>query len=460
MDYDSDSPPRSWSIYNRKEITQRYEILKPIGSGSYSDVYKARRLSDNLIVALKEIHDYQSAYREIEALQILQDSPNVVNLIEYFWRENEDAVLVLEYLRTDLSFVIKEAKKNWENGITLGEVKRWMIQILNGVDACHKNFIVHRDLKPANLLINDDGVLKLADFGQARVLAELGFVREDNNLHEQNNSNEISSLQQAENISEIENACVETLENQEQERTDFKAESLDGTDNNNFEEGNTSCLANCTTNDMEDDPFNTSNSNDIEWNRDGSGTLTSCVGTRWFKAPELLYGSTDYGLEIDLWSLGCIFAELLKLEPLFPGTSDIDQLIRIIDVLGNLTEEFWPGCSNLPDYGKIFFEQIERPLGLEGCLPSCYSNEIRLIEKLLCYDPASRATAVKLLNDRYFLAEPLPVTLSELRVPSTTSEHDERSPKEWLDNNYIGSDSDLEEFSLSITGTDFSIRFS
>ncbi|KAF5207767.1 Cyclin-dependent kinase f-1, partial [Thalictrum thalictroides] len=130
-------------------------------------IYKARRLSDNLIVALKEIRDYQSAYREIEALQILQDSPNVVNLIEYFWRENEDFVLVLEYLRTDLSFVIKEAKSNWENGITLGEIKRWMIQILNGVDACHRNSIVHRDLKPANLLINDDGVNKLADFGQS-----------------------------------------------------------------------------------------------------------------------------------------------------------------------------------------------------------------------------------------------------------------------------------------------------
>ncbi|KAF5181944.1 Cyclin-dependent kinase [Thalictrum thalictroides] len=459
MDYDSDSPPRSWSIYNRKEITQTYEILQPIGSGTYSDVYKARRLSDNLIVALKEIHDYQSAYREIEALQILQDSPNVVNLIEYFWQENEDAVLVLEYLRTDLSFVIKEAKRNWENGITLGEIKRWMIQILNGVDACHRNSIVHRDLKPANLLINDDGVLKLADFGQARILAEPGAVNGGSNLYEQNYSNEIWSQQQAENISEIENARVETLENQEQERKDFKAEVLDGTDKNNFHEGNTSCLANCTR-DMEDDPLNSSYSNDREGNRDGSGTFTSCVGTRWFKAPELLYGSTDYGLEIDLWSLGCIFAELLKLEPLFPGTSDIDQLIRIINVLGNLTEEFWPGCSNLPDYGKIFFEKIERPLGLEGCLPSYSSNDIRPIEKLLCYNPASRATAVELLNDRYFYAEPLPVTLSELRVPSTTSEHGERSPKEWFDHNYMGSDSDLEEFSLSTTGTDFSIRFS
>lgn len=74
-------------------------------------------------------------------------------------------MLVLEFLRTDLATVIKEAKKQ-PGGLTVGEIKRWMIQILCGVDACHRNMIVHRDLKPSNLLISEDGVLKLADFGQ------------------------------------------------------------------------------------------------------------------------------------------------------------------------------------------------------------------------------------------------------------------------------------------------------
>ncbi|KAF3683788.1 Cyclin-dependent kinase F-1 [Capsicum annuum] len=160
-------PPstKSWSIHTRKEITNKYEIFNRIGAGAYSDVYKARRRSDSVTVALKEVHDYQSAFREIEALQTLQHCPNVVVLHEYFWREDEDAVLVLEYLPTDLGCVIREAKK-WENGLSLGEIKRWMVQILCGVDACHRNSIVHRDLKPSNLLISDDGMLKLADFGQ------------------------------------------------------------------------------------------------------------------------------------------------------------------------------------------------------------------------------------------------------------------------------------------------------
>uniref|UniRef100_A0A2P2JG53 cyclin-dependent kinase n=1 Tax=Rhizophora mucronata TaxID=61149 RepID=A0A2P2JG53_RHIMU len=163
---DHSPPPKSWSIHGRPEIVARYEIQGLVGSGAYSDVYKARRLSDNRTVALKEVHDYQAAFREIEALQVLHNCPNVVVLHEYFWREDEDAVLVLEFLRTDLSAVIRGGKRNGGAGVSAGQVKSWMVQILCGVDACHRNMIAHRDLKPANLLISDDGFLKLADFGQ------------------------------------------------------------------------------------------------------------------------------------------------------------------------------------------------------------------------------------------------------------------------------------------------------
>ena len=163
---EEEPPSKSWSIHTRREITANYEILERVGSGAYSDVYKARRRSDSTIVALKEVHDYQSAFREIEALQTLQNCPNVVLLHEYFWSDDEDAVLVLEYLPTDLSAVVKAAKKDWKGGITSGELKRWMVQILRGVDACHRNSIAHRDLKPSNLLISADGILKIADFGQ------------------------------------------------------------------------------------------------------------------------------------------------------------------------------------------------------------------------------------------------------------------------------------------------------
>ena len=155
-----DPPPKTWSIHTRSEITAKYQVLSRVGSGVYADVYCARRLSDGAAVGLKEVHDSQSASREIEALRLLKGSRNVVVLHEFFWREDEDAVLVLEFLGTDLATVIGEG------GVGVAEAKRWMVQALSAVDECHRNMIVHRDLKPANFLVSDDGVLKLADFGQ------------------------------------------------------------------------------------------------------------------------------------------------------------------------------------------------------------------------------------------------------------------------------------------------------
>ncbi|KAA0061546.1 hypothetical protein IC582_011963 [Cucumis melo] len=478
------SSAKSWSIHSRPDIIHKYEILERVGSGAYSDVYRARRLSDGVIVALKEIHDYQSAFREIEALQILQGSPNIVVLHEYFWREDEDAVLVLEFMRTDLATVIAEAKKRGSDGVesgrglAVGELKRWMIQILSGLDACHRNMIVHRDLKPSNLLISDDGMLKLADFGQARILMGPDYV-ESNEISqpcEINSSDQVPSSQPSAVLPGTESSVREGNRTEEQEPIskeeyfrvldELKAKNSA----NEFDketctyDGDTSCLATCTTSDLEDDPFKGSSySYEMEGGvpaDDGHGSLTSCVGTRWFRAPELLYGSTSYGLEIDLWSLGCIFAELLTLEPLFPGTADIDQMSRIFATLGNLTEESWPGCSELPDFQIISFNTIEKPIGLEACLTNCSSDEISIVKRLLCYNPANRATAMELLQDKYFTKEPLPVPLSELHVPSTKSGQDEDSPAGWYD--YNESDSDMDEIgpmNVTTNATGYSIQF-
>lgn len=399
---------------------------------------------------------------------MLGNSPNVVSLLEYFWSEDEDAVLVLEFLKTDLASVINEAKRDWEGGLRIGEIKRWMIQILHGVDACHRNSIVHRDLKPSNLLISDDGVLKLADFGQARVLLEPGFVAADETSRpdEQNTPNVSISFQQSQAIPDTDNSGHEVSRNQDQRSTgkeeclkevdELKSkDSLDETDKEtSIHDGDTSCLATCTASDIEDDPFK---SEADEGGDERYGPLTSCAGTRWFRAPELLYGSTNYGLEIDLWSLGCIFAELLSLKPLFPGTSDIDQISKIFKVLGSMNMEAWPGCVKLPDYSKITFGTVD-PIGLESCLPDRSCDEILLVKKLICFDPASRATAMELLHDKYFNEEPLPVPISELRVPSTNCGQDEGS-HEYQD---MDSDSDFEGFAnVDVTATDsgFSMRF-
>ncbi|KAJ0251621.1 Cyclin-dependent kinase F-1 [Hirschfeldia incana] len=467
-------PASSWSIHTRPEVIAKYEIFERVGSGAYADVYRARRISDGLIVALKEIFDYQSAFREIDALSILHGSPNVVLMHEYFWREDENAVIVLEFLRSDLSAVIRDAKRRKKKGeggdvFTVGEIKRWMIQILNGVDACHRNLIVHRDLKPGNMLVGDDGLLKLADFGQARILMEPDIVATDEEREGEGSREPPEVIPDYENSSQQGPQEVLSREEYFRQVEELKAKQVvrdDTTDkDSNVHDGDASCLATCTVSEMDDDFGGNSFAYDADEALDGGGEglMTSCVGTRWFRPPELLYGSTMYGLEIDLWSLGCVFAELLSLEPLFPGVSDIDQISRVTNVLGNLNEEVWPGCVDLPDYKSISFAKVESPLGVEGCLPNHSGDVIALLKKLICYDPASRATAVELLNDKYFKEEPLPVPVSELYVPPALCEPDEEdSPRKWNDYREMDSDSDFDGFgpvNVKPTSSGFTIEF-
>jgi serine/threonine protein kinase len=166
---------------------------------------------------------------------------------------------------------------------------------------------------------------------------------------------------------------------------------------------------------------------DAGFYKEGVGSeYTGCVGTRWYRAPELLYGATSYGTGVDIWAMGCIFAEMMLGEPIFPGCSDIDQLSRIVKVLGNPNEECWPGVSNLPDYGKISFAIDGRDcVSLRKLMKDGSEEAHDLLSRFISYDPASRLSAVDALEHPYFQVEPIPLHISDLKVPSPCSSDNE-----------------------------------
>ena len=82
------------------------------------------------------------------------------------------------------------------------------------------------------------------------------------------------------------------------------------------------------------------------------------VATRWYRAPELLYGSKEYDRGIDIWALGTIFAELFTRSPLFRADTDIEQICVVTKVLGTAKYENWPEMRNLPDVNKMASEAI------------------------------------------------------------------------------------------------------
>jgi len=128
-------------------------------------------------------------------------------------------------------------------------------------------------------------------------------------------------------------------------------------------------------------------------------SYTHEIVTLWYRAPEVLLGSSHYSTGVDMWSVGCIFAEMARRQALFPGDSEFQQLLHIFRMMGTPTEKQWPGVNSLQDWHV--YPQWE-PQNLARVVPALEPDGVDLLSKMLKYDPAERISAKAALDHPFF----------------------------------------------------------
>ncbi|GAA5812159.1 hypothetical protein MFLAVUS_005609 [Mucor flavus] len=156
---------------------------------------------------------------------------------------------------------------------------------------------------------------------------------------------------------------------------------------------------------------------------DAGRQMTSQVVTRWYRSPELLFGAKEYSFAVDIWAVGCIFAELMLRTPYVAGDTDMDQLTKIFHALGTPTEADWPGMGSLPDF--IQFKTFPK-VPLRQYFTAAGTDALSLLEQMLVFDPSRRWTAEECLGHSYFRNTPL-ATVPE-KLPRMTLVSNETPP--------------------------------
>ena len=153
------------------------------------------------------------------------------------------------------------------------------------------------------------------------------------------------------------------------------------------------------------------------------------VITLWYRPLELLLGTRVYSTAVDMWSVGCIFAEILTRKPLFPGEGEIDQITKICRVLGAPNENNMPGFSSLPDSSKISWKspskgKLRELFPHKSFAGGVYLNDtgFDLLSRLLLLDPKARLSSKEALNHPWFTEAPLPCP--QEHMPTFKSRHE------------------------------------
>jgi len=364
------------------DVGSNYQISRQLGAGSYGMVCEAIHVPTGERVAIKQMKnvfedeiDCKRLLREISILRYLRH-PNVVRLREIIKPSDlahfNEVYIVMEHAQSDLKKLIKSPVFLDEDHIQL-----ITYNIICGMKYIHSANILHRDLKPANILINEDCEVKICDFGLARSLPE-------------EHKREISIPEEEEDMAEA----------------SLKPKAVSG-----------------------HPPKLAKTKGQLQVKRE----LTGHVVTRWYRAPELILMEREYTKAIDVWSTGCVMAELCGMlrdnaptfmdrSPLFPGnscfplspdtstkmrragypSSNSDQLNVIFDVIGTPNEselDFITDDKALL-YLRSFVKREKQSMTL--IYHSSHPALIEIMERMLVFDSRRRITLEEALSNPYF----------------------------------------------------------
>lgn len=157
--------------------------------------------------------------------------------------------------------------------------------------------------------------------------------------------------------------------------------------------------------------------------------FTPKVVTRWYRAPELLFGAKHYTGAVDMWAVGIIFAELMLRTPYLPGKDDIDQLDVTFKALGTPTEQIWPNVSNLPMYNALRVYPPPSRQELRNRFSAATEKALDLMISMTQLDPSRRCDLTRALLHEYFTESPLATEPEDLPTVGGSTNSDEKRRK-------------------------------
>lgn len=129
---------------------------------------------------------------------------------------------------------------------------------------------------------------------------------------------------------------------------------------------------------------------------------SNSIVSLWYRAPEIILGSEEYLLGVDMWSLGCIFGELMQTKPVYYCRSDLEVLDKVFRMLGSPTEKHCAFFAKLPKWSSFQFTTYPKPASLSDFFPYATPIALDLLTKLMALDPKNRITAKEALNHPFF----------------------------------------------------------